>query len=121
MKIYFGEDHTKTRTRRQKSEPGPDLAGKRCRPETALLRWKFDGGAKGGLFKEGRSPPEVVQKSNRKVRGGGKEAVVSARKLAAVLWWLQQPEVPPTTGRRRERFSLSKNDRLGFQAVTGLD
>ncbi|KAL6999295.1 hypothetical protein U1Q18_000457 [Sarracenia purpurea var. burkii] len=89
--------------------------GKRSRPETPLLRWKFDGGAKGGVFKEGSSPPELVPRSNRKVRGGGKEAVVSARKLAAVLWWLQEPEVPPTTGRRRERFSLPKNDRLGFQ------
>ncbi|KAL6965539.1 hypothetical protein U1Q18_036589 [Sarracenia purpurea var. burkii] len=61
------------------------LPGKLSRPETPLLRWKFDGKAKGGLFKEGRSPPELVQKSNRKVRWGGKEAVLSARKLAAVL------------------------------------
>jgi len=77
-------------------------AGKRSRPETPLLHWKFD-----EREKEERPPPEFGRESRRRE----KEAVVSARKLAAVLWRLQPPEVASGV----EKLGGLKKDRLGFQ------
>ncbi|KAA8523681.1 hypothetical protein F0562_010104 [Nyssa sinensis] len=54
-------------------------SGKRSRPETPLLRWKFDDREKDVDFKDEKSLPEVSGKSGRKVRRG-KEIVVPARK-----------------------------------------
>ncbi|XP_052178505.1 uncharacterized protein LOC127792151 [Diospyros lotus] len=88
-------------------------AGRRSRPETPLLRWKFD---EGSSLNEEVTPPEFGRKSSRKLRGKGKEAVaVSARKLAAVLWRLNLPEVVPIADGLRERSSFPKKDKLGFQ------
>ncbi|PSR85338.1 hypothetical protein CEY00_Acc33328 [Actinidia chinensis var. chinensis] len=80
-------------------------SGRRSRPETPLLQWKFDDGVK-----EQRPPPETSRESRRK----RKVAVVSGRKLAAVLWRLLPPEVPPSTG-HGEKSDFPKKDRLGFQ------
>ncbi|GFZ12522.1 hypothetical protein Acr_23g0009070 [Actinidia rufa] len=82
--------------------------GKRSRPETPLLHWKFDEREKHKHVpsKEGKSPPECGRSSGRKVR----ETVVSARKLASVLWQLQTPTV--NSGRCGER---PKSDCLGFR------
>ena len=83
------------------------LSGRRSRPETPLLQWKFDDGVK-----EQRPPPETSRESRRK----RKVAVVSGRKLAAVLWRLLPPEVPPSTG-HGEKSDFPKKDRLGFQVI----
>ncbi|PSS06136.1 hypothetical protein CEY00_Acc19409 [Actinidia chinensis var. chinensis] len=80
-------------------------AGRRSRPETPLLRWKFDDGAK-----EQRPQLETGRESRRR----RKEAVVSGRKLAAVLWKLLPPEVPPAAA-LSEKCDFPKKDRLGFQ------
>ncbi|XAR67452.1 hypothetical protein NMG60_11002221 [Bertholletia excelsa] len=88
-------------------------SGRRSRPETPLLKWKFDD--RGGIAKDAKesSPPEFDRKSRRKLRGRRKEvALVSARKLAAVLWRLRPPKVAAKAGRGGQR---PKNDRLGFQ------
>ncbi|KAK2990012.1 hypothetical protein RJ640_004690 [Escallonia rubra] len=86
--------------------------GKRSRPETPLLRWKFDDGKqKDGSVKEEKLAPEAGRKIGRKVRKGG-EVVVSTRKLAAGLWRLQLPEA---TNKGGDWCSLPKKDQLGFQ------
>lgn len=80
-----------------------DSAGKRSsRPETPLLRWKFDEVGDGNEFsKEENSPPEVGRRNGLKMR-----PLVSARKLAAGIWRMQLPEVP-----------AGGDERLGFQVV----
>lgn len=80
-----------------------DASGKRSsRPETPLLRWKFDeggGGNEGSKVEEKESlPAEVGRRNNRKVK-----TFVSARKLAAGIWRMQLPEVQ------------AAGERLGFQ------
>ncbi|XP_016464017.2 uncharacterized protein LOC107787015 [Nicotiana tabacum] len=66
--------------------------GRRSRPETPLLRWKFKDNAS---IKEETSPSELDRKCSR--------SVVSARKLAAGLFKQQLPEV-------------NHGQNLGFQA-----
>ncbi|CAM8995182.1 unnamed protein product [Rhodiola kirilowii] len=85
----------------------PKPIGRRSRPETPLLRWKFDEKAKGEEEKEEVREEEslVVSESERKCGGGRrgvkKDAVmVSARKLAAGLWKLQ-PEVAAVRDEQR--------------------
>ncbi|XP_059664791.1 uncharacterized protein LOC132311085 [Cornus florida] len=80
--------------------------GKRSRPETPLLRWKFKDGEKGVGVKDESSPPEFGRRSARGV-GRGAEVVVSARKLAGGLWRLQLPEVAADGA---ERHCLPKNN-----------
>ncbi|CAK9178166.1 unnamed protein product [Ilex paraguariensis] len=64
--------------------------GRRSRPETPLLRWKFDERRQRDVdAKEENLSPEMCRKSGRKA-----DIAVSARKLAAGLWRLQLPEVP---------------------------
>ena len=80
-----------------------DSGGKRSsRPETPLLRWKFDEVGvedENEFCKQEKSPPEAGRNNGRKVR-----AVVSARKLAAGIWRMQLPGVSPGGG-----------EKLGFQ------
>ncbi|XP_027170256.1 uncharacterized protein LOC113770098 [Coffea eugenioides] len=81
-----------------------DSGGKRSsRPETPLLRWKFDEVGvedENELCKQEKSQPEAARNNGRKVR-----AVVSARKLAAGIWRMQLPEV-----------STGGGEQLGFQS-----
>uniref|UniRef100_A0A5B7B3D9 Uncharacterized protein n=1 Tax=Davidia involucrata TaxID=16924 RepID=A0A5B7B3D9_DAVIN len=86
--------------------------GKRSRPETPLLRWKFNDREKDVAFKDEKVPPELGRKNCRKVRRG-LEIVVSARKLAAGLWRLQSPEFAAGGS---ERHCPPNSDRLGFQS-----
>ncbi|XAR56687.1 hypothetical protein NMG60_11037262 [Bertholletia excelsa] len=91
--------------------------GKRSRPETPLLRWKFDAGEAESTDppgKEERLPPEIGRKGRRRVRGTTKEGAVSVRKLAAVLWRLLLPEVP-SCGGGGDRATVPKVDHLGFR------
>ncbi|KAL6998998.1 hypothetical protein U1Q18_000165, partial [Sarracenia purpurea var. burkii] len=69
-------------------------SGKRSRPETPILTWKFDEREKNQNvhFREDRSPSEFGWSSGCKVSGREEETVFFARKLAAVLWWIQMPE-----------------------------
>ncbi|XP_016556854.2 uncharacterized protein At5g41620 [Capsicum annuum] len=63
--------------------------GRRGRPETPLLKWKFNEDIQENVsVKEEISSSEVDRKCGRNIRG-----VVSARKLAAGLWRLQLPQV----------------------------
>ncbi|CAI9088405.1 OLC1v1022715C1 [Oldenlandia corymbosa var. corymbosa] len=84
-----------------------DLAGKKSsRPETPLLRWKFDEGRDdenevSKVEEEKLSPEEGARRNGRKVR-----ALVSSRKLAAELWRMQLPAVPADGG-----------EKLGFQSA----
>lgn len=64
--------------------------GKRSRPNTPLLRWKYNEDVNDSACTwEDKSTVETGRKSGRKVRN-----FVSARKIAAGLWRLQLPEVP---------------------------
>lgn len=66
-----------------------DASGKRSsRPETPLLRWKFDEGGDSKVEENETLPAEVARRNNRKVK-----TFVSARKLAAGIWRMQLPEV----------------------------
>ncbi|KAK4439798.1 hypothetical protein Salat_0314700 [Sesamum alatum] len=66
------------------------------RPETPLLRWKFDeSNDKINSVEEEKSSGEVGRKSGRRVR-----PVVSARKLGAGLWRLHLPELQTNGGGR---------------------
>lgn len=91
--------------------------GRRSRPETPLLRWKFDDAERekdaGVLDVDQKIAPEQGRRSGRKVRKG-REVTVSARRLAAGLWRLQLPEVD-ASGRRRSR--QKSEDRLGFEVL----
>ncbi|CAA3021670.1 uncharacterized protein LOC111403970 [Olea europaea subsp. europaea] len=77
-------------------------SGKRnSRPETPLLRWKFDEDKDPDASTiEEKSSAEVRRKSDRRIRVNG-----SARKLAAGLWRLQLP-----------KFQINGGQRLGFQS-----
>ncbi|KAI3673804.1 hypothetical protein L6452_39934 [Arctium lappa] len=108
---------------RRRRDGGAAVGRRGSRPETPLLRWKFDEGKevveeeKGGDFESGK-PPEGGRKSGRKVKGGkDAAATVSARKLAAGLWRLQLPEVRVNGGGGGggELFNVSKNNGFGFQ------
>ncbi|XP_009627564.1 uncharacterized protein LOC107767834 [Nicotiana tabacum] len=70
-----------------------DIAGgKKSRPETPLLRWKYNEDVNDNAactWDADKSTVELGRKSGRKVK-----TLVSARKLAAGLWRLQLPEVP---------------------------
>ncbi|CAI9760422.1 unnamed protein product [Fraxinus pennsylvanica] len=89
---------TRVRLRKEVGLP----SGKRnSRPETPLLRWKFDEDKDNDAStKEEKSSAEVKRKSGRRVRVN-----VSARKLAAGLWRLQLP-----------KFQINGGQRLGFQS-----
>ncbi|PIN11176.1 hypothetical protein CDL12_16225 [Handroanthus impetiginosus] len=68
------------------------------RPETPLLRWKFDEpNDENNSVEEEKSSGEVARKGGRRVK-----PVVSARKLGAALWRLHLPEfqtnVPKSLG-----------------------
>ncbi|GFP98139.1 uncharacterized protein at5g41620, partial [Phtheirospermum japonicum] len=81
---------------RLKREPGAPSAKRSSRPETPLLRWKFDEAC--GDYKsaeEDKSAGEAARKCRRRTR-----PVVSARKLAAGLWRLRLPEFDTNVGRR---------------------
>lgn len=79
---------------RLKREPGASSAKRSSRPETPLLRWKFDeGNVKSNLVEEEKSSGEAGRKSGRRTR-----AVVSARKLGAGLWRLRLPESEADVG-----------------------
>lgn len=93
---------------------GGQAAGKRSRPETPLLQWKFiDNREKDDSVQDEKLTSEIGRRSGRKVKGG-RDVVVSARKLAAGLWRLQLPEVPSNGG---ELASVPRNDGLGFQSA----
>ncbi|CAN4102714.1 unnamed protein product [Withania somnifera] len=65
-------------------------SGKKSRPNTPLLRWKYNEDVNDNACTwEDKSTVELGRKSGRKVR-----TLVSARKLAAGIWRLQLPEVP---------------------------
>ncbi|XP_019194333.1 PREDICTED: eukaryotic translation initiation factor 5B-like isoform X2 [Ipomoea nil] len=91
---------------RVRKDVGGGSQGRRSRPETPLLQWKFNEGVEEGdnacVVAEEVSPPppENRRKCQRKHR-----AAVSVRKLAAGLWRLQLPEVPS-----------NGVEKLGFQA-----
>ena len=89
--------------------------GRRSRPETPLLRWKFDDTERekvaSVLDVDENIAPEHGRRSGRKVRKS-REVTVSARRLAAGLWRLQLPEVDAV---RDGRWSRQKSkDPLGF-------
>lgn len=90
-------------------------AGKRSRPETPLLKWKFDERVK--VVTNEKSQTEECDRAggSRKVKKGSEAAVaVSARKIAAGIWRLQLPEVVG------ERSGRKKNeDRPGNQRGVG--
>lgn len=81
---------------RLKRESGAPSAKRSSRPETPLLRWKFDErNDKSNSVEEEKSSGEFCRKSGRRNR-----AVVSARKLAAGLWRLRLPEFQTNVGQR---------------------
>ncbi|XP_008806402.2 uncharacterized protein LOC103719104 [Phoenix dactylifera] len=86
---------TGARSRRDGSASG----GRRSRPATPLLRWKFD-----DADRSAEPPSEFLGgKARRKHRNAAGEGApaVSARKLAAGLWQLQLPEASGGVGERR--------------------
>ncbi|KAK6132883.1 hypothetical protein DH2020_033363 [Rehmannia glutinosa] len=81
---------------RLKRESGAPSVKRGSRPETPLLRWKFDeGNGENNPVEEDKSSGEACRKSGRRIR-----SVVSARKLAAGLWRLQLPEIQTNVGQR---------------------
>nr|GMD53202.1 stress response protein NST1-like [Ipomoea batatas] len=72
--------------------------GRRSRPQTPLLRWKFNEDVVEDSVAEDGCPSNLGRKCHRKTR-----AAVSVRQLAAGIWRLQLPEVP------------SNGEKLGFQ------
>lgn len=94
--------------------------GRRSRPETPLLRWKFDDIERekdaNVLDVDEKIAPEHGRRSGRKVRKG-REVTVSSRRLASGLWRLQLPEVDAAHGGRWSR--QKSEDRLGFEP--GID
>nr|GMC72454.1 eukaryotic translation initiation factor 5B-like isoform X1 [Ipomoea batatas] len=90
--------------RLRKDVGGGGSQGRRSRPETPLLHWKFNEGVEGdnacGVVADEVSPPENRRKFQRKHRDA-----VSVRRLAAGLWRLQLPEV-----------NSNGVEKLGFQA-----
>ncbi|CBI26633.3 unnamed protein product, partial [Vitis vinifera] len=94
--------------------------GRRSRPETPLLRWKFDDIERekdaNVLDVDEKIAPEHGRRSGRKVRKG-REVTVSSRRLASGLWRLQLPGVDAAHGGRWSR--QKSEDRLGFEP--GID
>ncbi|KAL2472968.1 hypothetical protein Fot_48704 [Forsythia ovata] len=89
---------------RLRKEVGVPSGKRNSRPETPLLRWKFDEDRDNDAStKEKKSSAEVRRKSGRRVRVN-----ISARKLSAGLWRLQLPE-----------FQTNGGQRLGFQSGGG--
>lgn len=80
---------------RLRKEIGGGSAGRRSRPQTPLLRWKFNEDVEDSVV---CTAEEDGRKCHRKTR-----AAVSVRKLAAGIWRLQLPEV------------TSNGEKLGFQ------
>ncbi|XP_060187826.1 uncharacterized protein LOC132617000 [Lycium barbarum] len=75
---------------RLKRDIGGVPGGKKSRPNTPLLRWKYNEDVNDNVCSlNDKSTVELGRKSGRKVKN-----LVSARKLAAGLWRLQLPEVP---------------------------
>lgn len=98
---------------------GVGAAGKRgSRPETPLLRWKFNEGKQDeeeekDVEVESENLPDSGRKSGRKMKRGRDVAAVSARKLAAGLWRLQLPDVRVNGG--GELCNVPKNNGVLFQ------
>ncbi|KAL4566814.1 hypothetical protein LXL04_030939 [Taraxacum kok-saghyz] len=98
---------------------GVPAAGKRgSRPETPLLRWKFNEGKQEeeedkDADAESEKLPDSGRKNGLKVRRGKDVATVSARKLAAGLWRLQLPEVRVNNG--GELCNVPKSNGVVFQ------
>ncbi|CAA0813967.1 Unknown protein [Striga hermonthica] len=89
---------------RIRREPGAPPAKRGSRPETPLLRWKFDEG-RGDDFtaaEEDKSGTEAGRKCRRRIK-----TEVSARKLAAGLWRLYTPEFQINFGQRVGGFQSS--------------
>ncbi|XP_047332063.1 uncharacterized protein LOC124935689 [Impatiens glandulifera] len=105
------------RVRRDGSAP----VGRRSRPETPLLRWKYNEGENDvRLTGERLFPPECGRRSGRKTSGKEKVTAVSARKLAGVLWRMNLPETPAAIpGQENDTPCLPKNSHLGFQRTSG--
>ncbi|KAL3636769.1 hypothetical protein CASFOL_019068 [Castilleja foliolosa] len=81
---------------RLKRESGAPSAKRSSRPETPLLRWKFDEGC--GGYKSAEEDKSGGEAGRKKCRRSTK-SVVSSRKLAAGLWRLRLPEFE-NVGRR---------------------
>ncbi|KAL3639965.1 hypothetical protein CASFOL_014933 [Castilleja foliolosa] len=81
---------------RLKRETGAPSVKRSSRPETPLLKWKFNEGC--GEYKsaeEDKSAGEAFRKCRRRTR-----SVISARKLAAGIWRLRLPDFDTNAGRR---------------------
>ncbi|KAL1567016.1 hypothetical protein AAHA92_02547 [Salvia divinorum] len=74
--------HSGVRLRR---ESGAPTTKRSSRPETPLLRWKFD---ENNVAAEEEKAGEAARNGRRRNRAG-----VSSRKLAAGLWWLRLAEL----------------------------
>lgn len=106
------------RVRRDASVP----VGRRSRPETPFLRWKYNEGDNGvPLTGERLFPPDCNRRSGRKTSCKEKVKAVSARKLAGVLWRMQLPETTAAiAGQDADTPCLpTKNSHLGFQGNSG--
>lgn len=84
--------HRKTKTPgigvRLKRETGAPSGKRSSRPETPLLRWKFDDkNDDNASIKKEKSSVEVGRKSGRRIRN-----MVSARKLGGALWRIRSSE-----------------------------
>ncbi|CAI9757000.1 unnamed protein product [Fraxinus pennsylvanica] len=84
--------HRKTKTTgigvRLKRETGAPSGKRSSRPETPLLRWKFDDkNDNNASIKKEKSSVEVGRKSSRRIRN-----MVSARKLGGALWRIPSSE-----------------------------
>ncbi|KAH6795771.1 hypothetical protein C2S51_036757 [Perilla frutescens var. frutescens] len=81
---------------RLKRDAGAPNGKRSSRPETPLLRWKFDeGNVKNVAVEEEKSSGEVGRTTRRRNR-----AAVSSRKLAAGLWRLRLVELQSDVGQR---------------------
>ncbi|CAA0833655.1 Unknown protein [Striga hermonthica] len=88
---------------RMRREARAPPARRGSRPETPLLRWRFDegGGESFPAAEEDKSGGEAGRKSRRRIIPG-----VSARKLAAGLWRLHMPEFQIHTSQRVGGFQF---------------
>ncbi|KAL2496309.1 hypothetical protein Fot_40066 [Forsythia ovata] len=85
---------------RLKRESGAPSGKRSGRPETPLLRWKFDEeNDNNASTRKEKSSGEVSRKGGRRIR-----TVISARKLGAALWRIHSPE-----------FQTKGGQSLGFQ------
>ncbi|XP_023735662.1 uncharacterized protein LOC111883572 [Lactuca sativa] len=97
---------------------GLPASGKRgSRPETPLLRWKFNEAKQEEEDKdaevESEKLPDSGRKNGLKARRGKDVTTVSARKLAAGLWRLQLPDVRVNHG--GELCNVPKSNGVVFQ------